>query len=131
MWEWYKDAVEPPPPTSRLSLSAMTEEREDLYWHVPPPGEPIPVGDLPFSVDDGIPEDEAITWAVRKIRLNRSCSPSVMQAEHLRQWLIAAMRDDAPDSTNWLKVVAIVHTAFCYRTMAEECTWQIVVLITK
>ena len=35
-----------------------------------------------------------------------------MQAEHLRQWLIDATRDDTPDATKWQKVVAIVQAAF-------------------
>ena len=45
----------------------MTLEMEDLYRHVPPLVDPIPVGDLPFLVNDIIPEDEEITWAVRRI----------------------------------------------------------------
>ena len=67
---WYKDAVDRPPPPTRLALTTMTSEREELYRYFPSPGEPIPVGELPFSVDDGIPEDEYIAWAVRIILLN-------------------------------------------------------------
>ena len=52
-----------------------------------------------------------------------------MRAEHLRQWLIAATRDNSSDDTNWLKVVAIVQAAFQDRALAEECIWQTVVLI--
>ena len=63
---------------------------------------------FPFLVDDSIPEDEDITWAVRRLLLNRLGGPSGIQAEHLHQWLIAAMRDDSPDATNWLKVVAMM-----------------------
>ena len=54
-----------------------------------------------------------------------------MQEEHLRQWLIAATRDDAPEATNWLKVVAIVQAAYRDGTPVEECTQQTVVLIPK
>ena len=54
-----------------------------------------------------------------------------MRAENLRQWLISATRDDAPDTTNWLKVVAIVQVAYRDGTPAEECTQQTVVLIPK
>ena len=54
-----------------------------------------------------------------------------MRAEHLRQWLIATTRDDAPDTTNWLKVVAIMQAAYCDGMLAEECTQQTVVLIPK
>ena len=103
----------------------MTAEREDIYRHVPPPGEPIPVGypPFPFLVDDSIPEDEDIAWVIRRLRLKCSGSPSGMRTEQLRQWLIAATRDDLPDDTNCLKVVIIVHEAFQYGTLAKECMW--------
>ena len=89
MQGWYKDAVDCLPPPARVALITMTAEREELYRHVPSLGDTTPVGDLPFSVDDGIPEDEDIAWAVRRLCLNRSGGPSVLRAEHLRQWLIA------------------------------------------
>ena len=54
-----------------------------------------------------------------------------MRAEHLHQWLIAATQDDSPDATNCQKIIAIVQVEFCYGTLAEECTWNTVVLITK
>ena len=40
-------------------------------------------------------------------------------------------RDDTPDATNRLKVVAIVQAAYRDGTLAEECTQQTVVLIPK
>ena len=78
-----------------------------------------------------IPEDEEISWAVRRLCLNRSGGPSGMRAEHLRQWMIAATRDASPDATNWLKVVAIVQAEFQDGALAEECMWQTVILILK
>ena len=51
-----------------------------------------------------------------------------MRAEHLRQWLIAATRDNTPDATNWLMVVAIVQATYRDGTLAEECMQQTVVL---
>ena len=99
----------------------MTSEMEELYWHVTSPGDPIPMGDPPFhfSVDDSILEDEDIVWEVRRLWLNRSGVPSVIREEHLRQWLIAATRDDSPDVTDWMKVVAIVKSAFQDETLSE------------
>ena len=69
---------------------------------------------FPFLVDDSIPEDEEIAWAVLRLCLNRSGSPSGMRAEHLYQWWIAAKQDDSPDATNWLKVVAIVQAVYFF-----------------
>ena len=77
------------------------------------------MGDLPLLVDDSIPKDEYISWAVRGIRLNRLGGPSGMRVEHLRQWLIAAMWDKFPDVTKWLKVIAIVQVAFHDETLAD------------
>ena len=45
-----------------------------------------------------------------------------MRAEDLRQLLIAVTQDDAPDATNWLKVVAIVQAEYCDGAPAEEYT---------
>ena len=61
--------------------------------------------------------------------MNRSCGTSGMRAEHLRQWKISDTRYDAPDATNWLKVVAIVQAEYRDGTTTEECTQQTVVLI--
>ena len=54
-----------------------------------------------------------------------------MRAENLRKWLIDETRDDSPDTTNCMKVVVIVQSAFQDGTLATECTWQTVVLIPK
>ena len=54
-----------------------------------------------------------------------------MRAENLRKWLIDETRDDSPDTTNCMKVVAIVQSAFQDGTLAKECMWQTVVLIPK
>ena len=110
MWGWYNSEVDRPPPQARVALTTMRAERKDLYRHVPPTGEPIPVEDLTLLVDHEIPEGEEIAWEVRRIRLNRSGGIPRMRAEHLRQWLIPATRDDLPGATNWLKVVAIVQS---------------------
>ena len=54
-----------------------------------------------------------------------------MRAKYLCQWLIAVKKDDSPDATNYQKDIAIIQAAFRDGTMAKECTWQTVVLITK
>ena len=120
---WYKAAVDRPPHPARVSLTTITSEREELYRNAPPPGEPIPVENLPLLVDYDIPEDEEIAWAVLKLHLNRSGGPSGMRSAYLHQWLIDAMRDDSPGATNWQKVVAIVWESFRDRILSDECTW--------
>ena len=67
------------PPPSIVAISIMTAERVELYQHVPLPGQPIPVGVQPLPVDDSIPEVKKIAWAVRRLFLNLSGGPLVMQ----------------------------------------------------
>ena len=69
---WYKDAVDHPLPPARVAIANITVKRVKLYWPVPPPGQPIPVGVQQFSVDEAIPEDKDIAWAVSRIHWNRS-----------------------------------------------------------
>ena len=38
---------------------------------------------------------------------------------------------ETPESNNWMKVVDLVQTAFWYGLLAEEATWQTIVLIPK
>ena len=70
--------VDRPLTPSRMALATITADREELYRHVPPLGEPIPMGDLHLMADDDIMEDEDIAWAVRRICLNHSGGTSIM-----------------------------------------------------
>ena len=52
---WYKAAVNRAPPPARATLEQITAERVELYSHVPPPGDNIPVTVTPSDVDDSVP----------------------------------------------------------------------------
>ena len=125
-WIWirvcHRDAVDRPLPPARVAISTMMADQVDMYRSVPPPGQTIDVRVQPLPMEDYIPEEKEITWAVHRIRLNRSVGPSGMRAEHLFQWLIAATQDDIPDVTNWQKVVVIVQAASCDGTLDKEST---------
>ena len=70
-----------------------------------------------------------------------------MKAEHLKGWLSASKRrkreaeeegegtadgeERGPTEPNWERLVDLVHTAFREGRLAEEATWQAVVLIPK
>ena len=47
-----------------------------------------------FAVEDGVPEEEEIEWAVKRLRNNRTGGPSQMRAEYLKGWLAAARREE-------------------------------------
>ena len=69
---WYKDAVDRAPPPAQVTLRRITAERVALYSYVPPPGENIPISISPFQVDNSVPEEGEIKWAVKRLRNNRS-----------------------------------------------------------
>ena len=73
-------------------LERITAERVELYSHVPPLGDNIPVTVTPSAVDDSVPTEDDIVEAVKKLRRNRSGGPLGIRAEHLQGWLAAANR---------------------------------------
>ena len=70
MWGWYRDASNRPSPLARISLETLTVERLDIYAHVLPPGQPIPIEVAPFPVDDNIPAEEDISEVVLQLLLH-------------------------------------------------------------
>ena len=87
---WYKAAVDRAPPPARSTLKRVTAERVALYSRSPPLGDNILVTIEPFTVEEGVPEEEEIEWAVKRLRNNRAGGPSRMRAEDLKGWLAAA-----------------------------------------
>ena len=98
---WYIDAANRPPPPERVSLVTLTEERADLYAHVPPPGQPIPVEVVLLTVYYNIPRGGVISEVVLRMQLHHTRGPSVMRSEHLSMWLCAATREGYPSLVNW------------------------------
>ena len=99
----------------------------------------------PFEVEDKVPDEGEIEWAVKCLCNNRSGGPSRMWAEHLKGWLASERRvkkgetadkeggaqDTREGAENWARVVDLVQIAFRDEDLAEEATWQAVVLINK
>ena len=96
------------------------------------------------EIDDLVPTEDEIAEAVKKLRRNRSGGVSRIHAEHLKGWLAAAKRGGLAEEKGeekteaeeeggelWGKVVEITQTAFWEGKLAEEATWQTVVLIPK
>ena len=91
---WYKAAVDRAPPPARATLKQVTAERVTLYSRIPPPVNTIPFTIEPFAVEDGVPTEAEIEWAVKHLRNNRAGGPSRMRAEDLKGWLAATRRGD-------------------------------------
>ena len=85
----------------------------------------------PFPVNELVPEEADIKWAMNRLSYNGSGSPYGMQAEHLRRWLAEVQDEENPDATNWMKLVDMVQTEFHGSRLTEEATWKIFVLLTK
>ena len=89
---WYKIMAGRTLPPARLTIERITEERVALHHHIPPPGENIPVSVDPFPLDDLVPMEDDIEWAVRRMRDNFSGGPSRIRAGNLQQWLWEAQK---------------------------------------
>ena len=102
-------------------------------------------------MEDGVPSEAEVEWAVKRLRNNRAAGPSRIRAEDLKGWLAAARRGEKEQEArnkdggdregeqeaqteaegHWGRVVEIIQTAFRDGELAEEVTWQAVVLIPK
>ena len=60
------------PPHAQATLKRVMAERAQLYSRVPPPGVTILVTIEPFVVEDGVPTEAEIEWAVKRLRNNRA-----------------------------------------------------------
>ena len=62
---WYKAVVNHVPPSDWVTLERLTEECVDIYRHVSPPGENIPVSVETFQVEESVPTKDEIEWEVK------------------------------------------------------------------
>ena len=81
-------------------LERITAERVALFSCVPTPGDNIPVAIKPFEVEDLVPEEEEIEWAVKRLCNNRSGGTLQMQEEHIKGWLAAAQRAEKGETAD-------------------------------
>ena len=144
---WYKAEVYRALPPAQATLKRIMAERVALYSRVLPPGDSIPIDIEIFAVEDGVPDEGDIEWAVKRLQNNRAGGPWRMRAEDLKGWFAAARRGEKKGETgekegggredtqegaeNWARVVELVQTDFRDGDLAEEATWQAVVLIPK
>ena len=72
-------------------------------------------------MEDSIPKEVYIVEAVKCLRLNFLGGPSVIQEEHIHQWLQEATWEEDPDVSNWNKVVTLVQEAFWEGFLPNAC----------
>ena len=95
---WYKAAVDCALPPARVTLERITAERVTYGRRLPNPGTNIPISVELLPLDNSVPTDDEIEWAVKLLRNHRSGGLSGMRAEHLKRWLAEA-RKAAKDET--------------------------------
>ena len=88
----YRSAFNCALPPARVTLKRITAERVELYGYVPPLGENIPISVEQLLVDDSVPTEDDIEWAVKRLRNHRSGGPSRMWDEHLERCLASATK---------------------------------------
>ena len=149
----YRAAFDCALPPDRVTLKRIMVEQVDLYSYVPPPGTNIPISMEPFQVDESVPTEEEIEWAVKGLRNPHSRGPSGVRANHLKRWLAAGRKASKDETTagvettegkesteftestepteavNWERVVGLVQMAFREGRLAEYAMWQAVALI--
>ena len=54
-----------------------------------------------------------------------------MRAEHLKGWLAAARRKEAPDGTNWCLLVSLIQECFEEGVLPMQLPWSTMVLLPK
>ena len=108
----------------------MTNDRIKLYSKSLPP-ERIPVLVAPFDIDDVVPEPSEIMEAVRRLRKGKAPGPSKVRAEHFKEWVEEATRDENPYQGNWDRVVALVQSCFQEQSVPTQMSWSTVVLLPK
>ena len=82
------------PPPAQVTLEQITADCVDLYRHIPPPGDNTPISVEPFPVEDLLPTEDKIKWAVKRMRKHRSGRPSEMRSDHLKGWLAEAHKEE-------------------------------------
>ena len=89
---WYKAAFDYDLPPAWVTLGRITAQRVEMYSYIPPPGMNIPISVQPLLVEDSVPTEDEIEWAVTRLRNHRSGGASGMWEEHLKRWLAAAIK---------------------------------------
>ena len=126
---WYRESKGHRVPPTRNHMDQTSTLREDLYRHLPPEDEIIPILVQPVSIKEATPEVGEISAEVRKFRPGRAGGPLGMKAEHLKVWLRAATREKEPDTKTWDKVVSVIHAEFWEGYIPEALMWTTMVLI--
>ena len=84
---WYREEVDHALPPAQITLKRITVDHKKLYCAVPPSGETIPTSVPPSKIEDSVPTEEEVKWAVQRLWGHWLGGPSRMRAENLQEWM--------------------------------------------
>ncbi len=93
---WYRAAGKVASRPCFLTLENQTQDREELYGHVPPPGDSIPINIDPSPITNTVPPDLEIREVVRGLKKGRARGISKICAENLKSWLRRVVEEEDP-----------------------------------
>ena len=85
----------------------------------------------PLPVNNSIPEEEKVDWAVLFLRNDRAGGLYGMIVEHLQSCLQSETREDLSDPSQRGEVVGMIQSTLRKMHLGEECIWKTIVLISK
>ena len=93
---WYIESVDHAPPPAQVTLKRITAERKEFYCVVPFPGDTITTPVPPSPINNSVPTEKEVKWAVRRMRGHRLGGPFWMHENYLREWLQEHIAAEAP-----------------------------------
>jgi hypothetical protein len=91
---------------------------------VDPIGDPLPIHVSPAPVNDGIPDEDEIWLAVKRLRRGKSPGPSSIRVSDLLFW-----HEKLP--AVWEELVLLVQEVFDGKAIPQEFSYEILCLIPK
>jgi hypothetical protein len=116
-----------------MDLRKLTNEYKDLYCATLPTGNLIQTHITQCTINDELPDETEIADAVRKLKNGKAPGHSGIRAEHLKQLLNQAKRENATeeDRLGWEQTCNTIRQLFETGYIPQEISWSILVLIPK
>jgi hypothetical protein len=119
-----------------MSLAAQTAKCVALYKRVASKGDPIPIHINKANILDNIPSDGELWAIVRELQNGRTAGATGLQAEHIKVWLLDAVREEEEQSNiglgqKWRVFVKMMQAIWEHGSIPEQMGWEIIILLPK
>jgi hypothetical protein len=110
-----------------MDMRQLEREYSSLYCAVQPIGNPLPIHYHPVPIPDGVPSDEEILEAVKKLKSGRAPGSSGLRVDQIKEW--ALEQETAPRP--WNDFLGLVKHCFNTRELPTSTCFSTLVLIPK